>query len=128
MSTTGAIELKTFIPARDFQKSLAFYTDFGFQSRSAGEGLALLRVDNCSFLLQDFYDPGLANNLMLQLLVSDVWAWRERVDRAQLSKRYAVRVDDVNAHPWGMTDFALFDPCGVLWRIGQVTPSTLSAS
>jgi catechol 2,3-dioxygenase-like lactoylglutathione lyase family enzyme len=121
MPETDAIELKAFVPARDFQKSLTFYTDLGFQSRSVGEGLAYLKVDNCSFLLQDFYDPGLANNLMLHLLVSDVLAWRERVVRSELPDRYDVKVEDVKTHPWGMTEFTLYDPSGVLWRIGQVT-------
>jgi uncharacterized glyoxalase superfamily protein PhnB len=27
----------------------------------------------------------------------------------------------VEEQPWGMRDFVLFDPCGVLWRIGQST-------
>ena len=34
-------------------------------------------------------------------------------------ERYGVRVVPPRDPPWGMRDFILFDPSGVLWRIGQ---------
>jgi hypothetical protein len=72
-----------------------------------------------SFLLQDFYNKELADNLMLHLLVEDVDAWHASIARAGLAQRYGVKVSDIVQQPWRMRDFALWDPSGVLWRIAQ---------
>ena len=113
------VELKPFVPARDFALSRRFYTDLGFTEASEVGGVAYFRHDDASFLLQDFYDKGLADNLMLHLLVESVDAWHERVTRAGLAQKYGVRQSDVVQQPWRMRDFTLSDPSGVLWRIAQ---------
>jgi len=113
------IELKPFVPARDFALSRHFYGELGFTERSEGEGIAYFLHDEASFLLQDFYNKELAENLMLHLLVEDVDAWHARVASAGLAQRYGVKVSEIAQQPWRMRDFALWDPSGVLWRIAQ---------
>ena len=113
------IELKPFVPARDFALSRHFYGELGFTERSEGEGIAYFLHDEASFLLQDFYNKELAENLMLHLLVADVDAWHARVASAGLAQRYGVKVSEIAQQPWRMRDFALWDPSGVLWRIAQ---------
>jgi catechol 2,3-dioxygenase-like lactoylglutathione lyase family enzyme len=113
------VELKPFVPARDFALSRRFYADLGFTERSEVGGVAYFLHDEASFLLQDFYNKELAENLMLHLLVEDVSAWHARVASAGLAQRYGVKVSDVVEQPWRMHDFALWDPSGVLWRIAQ---------
>ena len=44
-------------------------------SRGRIPTLAYLRCGDCSFLLQNFYHPEHAGNLMMHLLVADVEAW-----------------------------------------------------
>jgi len=122
MSSLKATEIKAFVPARDFALSKAFYTDLGFTRRSEGGGVAYFSVDGCAFMLQDFYDAGLADNLMMHLLVPDVAAWRSQVDQTNLVGRYGVRVTPVVEQAWGITEFTLNDPSGVCWCIGQNTP------
>ncbi len=117
-----AVELKAFVPAKDFALSKRFYADLGFRQRSEGGGVAYFCVDHCAFLLQDFHEPGLAENLVMHLLVSDVQAWRAHVDAQDLAGRYGTRATPVQAQPWGITEFVLTDPCGVCWHIGQNTP------
>lgn len=56
---------------------------------------------------------------MMHLLVEDVDAWWHRVRESDVVARYGVRVTDIQLQPWGMRDFALTDPSGVLWRIAQ---------
>jgi catechol 2,3-dioxygenase-like lactoylglutathione lyase family enzyme len=113
------IELKPFIPARDFELSRRFYGELGFTERSEGDGVAYFLHGETSFLLQDFYNKELAENLMLHLLVADVDAWHARVASAGLAQRYGVKVSEIAQQPWRMRDFALWDPSGVLWRIAQ---------
>jgi hypothetical protein len=53
---TGTIEaLRSVVPARDFDTSLQFYSDLGFQSRMLTANLAEMTLGPCSFLLQNYY-------------------------------------------------------------------------
>lgn len=115
------VELKPFVPARDFELSKRFYTQLGFTMASEVDGIAYFHHDEASFLLQDFYNKALAENLMLHLLVEDVDAWHARVVQAGLVALYGVRLSKPVQQPWRMRDFTLTDPSGVLWRIAQNT-------
>lgn len=119
MTNLNTIELKSFIPARDFALSKRFYKDMGFSMASDDNGIAYFHAGNCSFLLQDFYQQQLAENLMMHLLVEDVAAWHQQILQADLAGKYGSRVSDLQTQPWGMRDFTLSDPSGVLWRIAQ---------
>ncbi|MDV2078473.1 VOC family protein [Marinobacter xestospongiae] len=116
---TTAVEIKAFVPAKDFALSKRFYQDLGFELRGDGGGVAYFAHGNTSFLLQDFYQPEHASNFMMHLLVEDVAAWHRRVLASGVAERYGVTVGELEEQPWGMRDFVLFDPAGVLWRIGQ---------
>ena len=122
MAPLKATEIKAFVPARDFKLSQRFYADLGFEKRSEGGGVAYLRVDGCAFLLQDFFEPALAENLVMHLLVPDVQAWFDHVKTQDLAGRYGVRVTALERQPWGITEFVVIDPAGVCWHIGQNTP------
>lgn len=119
MSNLRTIELKAFVPAKDFELSKRFYQDLGFTLASDGDGVAYFHHETVSFLLQNFYVKEFAENLMMHLLVEDVDAWRAKVDASGIAARYGVKVSDVRLQPWRMRDFTLLDPSGVLWRIAQ---------
>lgn len=119
MANLRTVELKAFVPARDFAQSKRFYADMGFTMASDTEGVAYFHHENVSFLLQDFYVKDAAENLMMHLLVEDVDAWWQRLRDAGLAERYGVRIGAVELQPWRMRDFVLIDPSGVLWRIAQ---------
>ena len=113
------IEIKAFVPARDFELSKRFYTDLGFTIAWSSEDLAYLHAGTSSFLLQRFYQKEHAENFMMHMLVQDVEAWWQHVVSQQIAKRYGVRAMPPEDRPWGIRDFVLDDPTGVLWRIGQ---------
>lgn len=119
MANLRTVELKPFVPARDFELSKRFYRDMGFTMASDSDGIAYFHHENVAFLLQDFYDKALAENLMLHLLVEDVDAWWQQLADADLAGRFGVRIGKVELQPWRMRDFILIDPSGVLWRIAQ---------
>lgn len=114
-----AIEIKAFVPARDFELSKQFYLDLGFQIGWDSEDMAYMHVGNSSFLLQRFYVKEHAENFMMHILVQDVEAWWQQVVSQRLAERYGVRALPPEDRPWGIRDFVLDDPTGVLWRIGQ---------
>jgi len=121
MASLETLEIKAFVPSKDFELSKRFYQDLGFTLAWSSAELAYLHHGNTSFLLQNFYQQELADNFMMHLLVADVEAWWQQVQDQQLVEKYQVRSVPPQQQPWGMRDFVLIDPSGVLWRIGQNT-------
>jgi uncharacterized glyoxalase superfamily protein PhnB len=119
MSTMETIEIKAFVPAKDFELSKRFYADLGFAVKWASDDLAYVHAGNSSFLLQKFYVKEFADNLMMHLLVEDVGTWWQHVESQRIGEKYGVRINPPEDRPWGMRDFTVDDPTGVLWRIGQ---------
>ncbi len=113
------IEIKAFVPAKDLELSKRFYQELGFTVAWSSDDLAYLHVGSSSFLLQRFYVQQHAGNFMMSMLVPDVEAWWRHVETQQLAQRYNVRALPPEDRPWGIRDFVLVDPTGVLWRIGQ---------
>src|SRR3954462_10626475 len=85
----------------------------------SSDELAYLHHGNSSFLLQKFYVKEHADNFMMHLLVDDVEAWWRHVQTAGLADKYGVKTVPPTDQPWGMRDFVIIDPTGVLWRIAQ---------
>lgn len=113
------VEIKAYVPARDFALSGRFYTDLGFTVVPMLDDMAYVHAGHCSFLLQKFYVKEHAENFMMHMLVTDVEAWWARVVVQDLAGRYGVRAIPPQDQPWGIRDFCLDDPTSVLWRIGQ---------
>jgi catechol 2,3-dioxygenase-like lactoylglutathione lyase family enzyme len=113
------IEVKAFVPARDFALSKRFYQDLGFDLGWSSNDLAYFRHGTSSFLLQNFYVREHAENFMMHILVENVEAWWNHVQRNGLAAKYGVDVEPPEDRSWGIRDFVVVDPTGVLWRIGQ---------
>ena len=123
-SDLHAIEIKAFVPARDFALSLRFYQAIGFSVAWSGDGLAELRHGDSAFLLQDFFVEAHASNVQMHMLVDSADRWHEHVQAGTISEAFGVDIGQPEDRPWGMRDFTLVDPSGVLWRIGHpLTPS-----
>ncbi|MCG7550445.1 VOC family protein [Pseudoalteromonas sp. Of7M-16] len=119
MESLKTVEIKSFVPAKDFECSKRFYQTIGFEMASEFEGVAYFRHGACAFLLQDFYEPDHCQNAMMHLLVEDAMSWHKHILNAQVSDEFNVKVTEVVEQPWGMLEFCLTDPSGVLWRIAQ---------
>ena len=119
MSDLRVIEVKAFVPAKDFELSKQFYKDIGFTMASDGGGVAYFHHGHASFLLQDFCVEEHVSNFMMHLLVEDVDAWHQSIIEKRIPEKYNVKVGQVVLQPWRMRDFELFDPSGVLWRVAQ---------
>jgi hypothetical protein len=81
------IEIKAFVPARDFSLSKRFYEDLGFTVAWSSDDLAYLHAGASSFLLQRFYQHEHAANFMMHLLVADVEAWWQQVIDQNMAER-----------------------------------------
>jgi catechol 2,3-dioxygenase-like lactoylglutathione lyase family enzyme len=122
MPNLGAVEIKAFVPARDFALSTRFYQALGFTLASSGGGVAYFHHGDCSFLLQDFFVAELASNFVMHLLVENVDDWHAHVRSQRIAEQFGVVLGEPQDQPWAMRDFTLADPSGVLWRIAQNLP------
>lgn len=110
-------ELKAFVPALDFALSKRFYMALGMDLIWSTDELAYFRQGPARFLLQAFNEPAFAANFQMHLLVDDADAWWRHAK--PVAERFGTRCDAPQDQPWGMRDFPLIDPAGVLWRIGH---------
>lgn len=110
VSELKALEMKAFLPAKDFDVSKKFYQDLGFEVSMMGDALAFVRRDSTAFFLQDFYVKEFAENLMMHLMVQDVDAWWAHVEKLGIAGKYGVLLEEISDKPWGLRDFAIGDP------------------
>lgn len=115
-------EIKALVPARDFALSKRFYAAIGFELAWASDELACFRHGSTSFLLQNFHVAAHTENFVMHLLVRNVDDWWQQLQRLGIADTFMVEIGSPENRPWGMRDFTLFDPSGVLWRIGQNLP------
>ena len=116
----AVVEVKAFVPAKNFALSMEFYDALGFTRASVFEDIAYFHCGESSFLLQDFFVQEHATNYQMHLLVENVDAWHEKAKA--VAARFNVKVGEPQNQPWAMRDFTLFDPSGVFWRIAQNIP------
>ena len=114
------LALRPFVPAKDYALSKRFYQSIGFSITHEDEHVSILKAEAFSFLLQNFYQQNLAENLMVHLLVRDADAWWAQHNPASLEQTYAVKPPRPPAvQPWGLKVGFIFDPSGVLWHIAE---------
>lgn len=111
--------IRTFIGAKDFDKSSNFYKDLGFTEKILTNNLSLFVVNNkLAFYLQDAYVKDWVDNSMLFLEVEDIESYWLEVESKNLTKKYTrVKLSKIVANDWGK-EFFLHDPSGILWHIG----------
>lgn len=115
----AAVEIKAFVPAADLAQSKDFYAALGFEIRRVSDELAHVRHGTTGFLLQAFDEPAFIGNFQMHLLVENVDDWHDHVTSAAVAARFGAKVGDPRDQAWGMRDFTLLDPSGVLWRVAQ---------
>ncbi|MBO7748850.1 hypothetical protein I8J29_32230 [Paenibacillus sp. MWE-103] len=114
----SAFKLRPFVPAgADFGLAQRFFEALGFEKRYGDESLAVYRIGDQEFFLQNFHDQAFQENYMLELAVDDLDAWWARIDELQRSGDYPMRAKAPQAYPWGKRELHLIDPAGVCWHL-----------
>jgi len=120
MEPSAVVDLKAFVPARDFELAKKFYVDLGFTLNFATREIAEFQVGSFRFLLQPFYVKEHAGNFMMSLSVDDADAWWEHIERIRLKEKYpTIMAKPPAMQPWGLRVLYLSDPTGVLWHIAD---------
>ena len=116
---TAATSIRTFIGAKDYTQSRAFYKALGFVEVPLGGKMSYFRVnENLGFYLQDYYVKDWVENSMVFLEVEELDAQHTIIRSLQLPSHFpGSRVSDIQENDWGR-EFFVHDPSGVLWHIG----------
>lgn len=112
--------IRTFIGAKDFKESRAFYAELGFTEVQLSPKMVLIKVnETLSFYLQDYYVKDWVNNSMIFLEVDHLEKCWEDINNKRLAKKYKmVKFSKIKKEDWG-SEFFLHDPSGVLWHFGK---------
>lgn len=113
------VEIKAFVPARDFELSKQFYQDLGFEMASDEGGISYFKSGESSFLLEDSHEETHASNLTMHLLVEDLHAYHASLKSTDIEEKYGIEIPDIITQPWGMLEFTIVDPTGIRWRVAQ---------
>jgi catechol 2,3-dioxygenase-like lactoylglutathione lyase family enzyme len=117
---TPVIDLKAFVPAKDFALSQQFYADLGFHTKWADANSAELRLGSFGFILQNFYVEQYAGNFMMHLMVENGDVWWQHIQTMGFREKYpSIMIKPPTLQPWGLRVLYLSDPSGVLWHIAD---------
>jgi uncharacterized glyoxalase superfamily protein PhnB len=120
MAASKVLDLKAFVPARDYDLSKRFYLDLGFRENWGDDQICELEIDGYRFLLQNFYDKKQAENFMMSLMVENADAWWDHINNIGLLNKYELYMaKPPELQPWGLRVLYLTDPTGVLWHISD---------
>ena len=123
MSELIVKDLKTFVPAMNYEISRDFYKQLGAQVTTLTDSMSEVDFGSARFLLQDYYVPKWANNFVLFINVNDTEAWLAHAKKIQEEKQYPnVRFKDARLEPWGDLVANVWDPSGVLIWFAQSMP------
>ena len=110
--------LRPFVPSgRDYAAARAFFMDLGFRENWGRDELCELQLDDVTFLLQNYHNQELQENLMMYVNVNDLDVFWSHLQQSGVLERYAgVRAKPPTRYPWGITEVHLIDPAGVCWH------------
>lgn len=119
MTVPASRAIKAFVPARDFDESIRFYQQLGFDLDWKSEKIAQFSVGDRSFLLQDHYVRDHADNFMMYLEVENVDDWWNYIQECGVAKDFSITLKPPRDYPWGMREIHMIDPTGVFWHFAQ---------
>lgn len=116
----SVVDVKVFVPAKDFKLSLSFYQELGWKTIGLFDGLAELEIGGYRFFLQNYYNKEWANNFMFYINVDDVQSWYEHVSEVIEKGNFGdARVNEPKKQPHGDIVAHVWDPSGVLLHLAQ---------
>jgi hypothetical protein len=120
VETPSVLDLKAFVPAKDYGLARQFYLDLGFKLNWSNPQVTEFKAGAFRFLLQNFYVQQHAENFVMHLIVEDADDWWKHIEKVGLKAKYpGIMVKPPELQPWGLRVLYLSDPSGVLWHIAD---------
>ena len=110
------LSLEPFIPSgNNFDASKNLFVELGFKINwDAGDYIGFEK-DSCKFILQKYDDKAFAENLMINVKVDDVQAFRNNLMEKKLPEKFDIRIGEITNQPYGK-EVNLIDIAGVCWH------------
>jgi hypothetical protein len=110
------ISLEPFIPSgSNFENSKLLFQELGFTINwDAGDYVGFER-DGCKFILQNYSNDEFAQNLMVNVKVSNADEFWKFVDDKKLAERFGIRLTKPRQQPYGK-EVNVIDIAGVCWH------------
>ena len=110
------LSLEPFIPSgNNFEAAKNLFVELDFKINwDAGDYIGFEK-DGCKFILQKYDNKAFAENLMINVRVDDVQAFRNIIIEKQLPEKYGIRIGEISNQPYGK-EVNLIDIAGVCWH------------
>ncbi len=110
------LSLEPFIPSgSNFEGSKQLFLELGFTINwDAGDYIGF-ENGNCKFILQKYDQKDFAENLMVNVKISNAQEFWQMVTDKQLPEKYGIRVSKPKQQPYGL-EVNLIDLAGVCWH------------
>ena len=117
-------DLKVFVPAKDFKRSLDFYQKLGWQLNWLKENeLAELENGNTRFFLQNYYQKAWANNFMMYIDIDNAQSCYDEINNIIQQNDFGkARINPPKDEGYAIITH-VWDPSGVLLHFAQSTES-----
>ena len=114
-------EQRVFLPTRDLDQSIDFYSRMGWQVRFRDDSLALMELGASRIFLQKYYQKEWADNTMVHLVVDDAVLWHEVAARVKVEGGFEdVIIRAPQREDYGALVTHVIDPAGVLLHFAQM--------
>lgn len=110
------LSLEPFIPSgNNFDAAKNLFVELGFKINwDAGDYIGFEK-DGCKFILQKYDSKAFAENLMINVKVDDVQAFRNNLMEKKLPEKFGIRIGEITNQPYGK-EVNLIDIAGVCWH------------
>src|SRR5688572_5937060 len=103
MTPNNVLDLKPFVPTKNFAQSRQFYLDLGFTEKWGNDQVSELQLGGHRFLLQNFYVKAHAENFMMHLMVEDADVWWAHIKETGVIEKYGLGMaKPPTLQPWGL--------------------------
>jgi len=110
------LSIEPFIPSgRNVGGAKLFFQELGFALTWDAGDYAGFERDGCKFILQNYDNVEFAQNLMLNVRISNADEFWREVTEKQLPEKYGIRLSKPTNQPYGR-EVNLIDMAGVCWH------------
>lgn len=110
------LSLEPFIPSGSkFEESKLLFRELGFKINWDAGDYVGFEKDGCKFILQNYNNKEFAQNLMINIKVSDAEEFWNFVTEKKLSERFGIRIGKPTQQPYGK-EVNVIDIAGVCWH------------
>jgi hypothetical protein len=110
------LSLQPFIPSgKNFENSKELFQELGFKIEwDAGDYIGFER-DGCRFILQKFNNKEFAENLMINVKITNADEFWNFLNEKKLTEKFGIRIAPPTIQPYGK-EVNLIDIAGVCWH------------